>query len=140
MNKFGKKIIASAMVIMLGTYTLPIYAFANEEAVYTKLDAEGKNYKTIVTTKEEEIKQENTDKELPLETKITYTLDGKEISAKDLAGKSGKVSIKIEYKNKSAKEEYINGKYETMYTFYVDDLLVIQVGLRDEGAKFIAYK
>ena len=103
-NKFGKKIIASAMVIMLGAYTLPIYAFANEEMVYSKLDSEGKNYKTIVTTKEEEIKQENTDKELPLETKITYTLDGKEISAKDLAGKSGKVSIKIEYKNKSAKE------------------------------------
>jgi len=120
MNKFGKKIIASAMVIMLGAYTLPIYAFANEEAVYTKLDAEGKSYKTIVTTKEnEEINQEKSDKELPLETKITYTLDGKEISAKDLAGKSGKVSIKIEYKNKSAKEEYINGKYVTMYTPFV---------------------
>ncbi|MBO4293771.1 MAG: hypothetical protein J5881_05240 [Clostridia bacterium] len=119
-NKFCKKIIASAMVIMLGAYTLPIYAFANEEAVYTKLDAEGKSYKTIVTTKQnEEIKQEESNKELPLETKITYTLDGKEISAKDIAGKSGKVSIKIEYKNKSAKQEYINGKYETMYTPFV---------------------
>ena len=71
-NKFCKKIIASAMVIMLGAYTLPIYAFANEEAVYTKLDAEGKSYKTIVTTKQnEEIKQEESNKELPLETKIT---------------------------------------------------------------------
>lgn len=38
----------------------------------------------------------------------------------------------IEYK--------LNDKYEIMYIFYQDDLLVLQVGNRDEGAKFIAYK
>ncbi|MBR6690671.1 MAG: hypothetical protein IKL65_05010 [Bacilli bacterium] len=38
----------------------------------------------------------------------------------------------IEYK--------LEDKYETMYIFYVDDLLVLQVGLSDEGPKFIAYK
>ena len=119
-SKFIKKVIASIMVIMLGTYTLPIYAFANEESVYSKLDSEGKNYKTIVTTKNgEDVKQEESNKELPIETKITYTLDGKEILAKDLAGKSGKVCIKIEYTNKSFKQEYINGKYETMYTPFI---------------------
>ena len=119
-NKFIKKAISGIMVVMLGAYTLPIYAFSNEEVVYSKIDTQGKNYKTIVTTKEkDEIKQDNSNKELPLETKITYTLDGKEISAKDLAGKSGKVSIKIEYINKSSKQEYINGKYETMYTPFV---------------------
>ena len=32
-NKFCKKIIASAMVIMLGAYTLPIYAFANADNI-----------------------------------------------------------------------------------------------------------
>ena len=34
----------------------------------------------------------------------------------------------------------LDGKYEEMYVFYVDDLLVIQVGNSDEGPKFIAYK
>jgi hypothetical protein len=37
--------------------------------------------------------------------------------------------------------EYIlDGKHEIMYVFYVDNLLVIQVGNTDEGPKFIAYK
>lgn len=34
----------------------------------------------------------------------------------------------------------LDGKHEVMYIFYVDDLLVLQVGLSDEGPKFIAYK
>jgi hypothetical protein len=37
--------------------------------------------------------------------------------------------------------EYIlDGKEEIMYLYYLDDLLVIQVGLSDEGPKYIAYK
>ncbi|MGI6045851.1 MAG: hypothetical protein ACOYCA_03310 [Eggerthellaceae bacterium] len=42
------------------------------------------------------------DKALPVSMKITYTLDGKEISASDLAGKSGKVSIHYEFTNNSS--------------------------------------
>ena len=34
----------------------------------------------------------------------------------------------------------LDGKYEELYVFYVDDLLVIQVGSPDESPKFIAYK
>lgn len=34
----------------------------------------------------------------------------------------------------------LDGKYEELYVFYVDDLLVIQVGSPDELPKFIAYK
>lgn len=34
----------------------------------------------------------------------------------------------------------LDEKYQTMYIFYKDDLLIIQVGLSDEGPKFIAYK
>ena len=34
----------------------------------------------------------------------------------------------------------LNGKHEDLYVFYVGDLLVIQVGLSDEGPKFIAYE
>ena len=36
------------------------------------------------------------EKELPIEVKMTYTLDGKEISPEELSGKSGKLNIKIE--------------------------------------------
>ena len=38
----------------------------------------------------------------------------------------------IEYK--------LDGKYEIMYIFYKDNLLIIQVGNPDETTKFIAYK
>lgn len=55
-------------------------------------------------------------KELPIKCKITYTLDDKEISAEDLAGKSGKVKITIEYENEDAHEIYINGRKQTLYT------------------------
>ena len=34
----------------------------------------------------------------------------------------------------------LNGKYEELYVFYVDELLIIQVGSPDELPKFIAYK
>ena len=33
----------------------------------------------------------------------------------------------------------LDGKYEELYVFYVDDLLVIQVGSPDESPKYIAY-
>ena len=37
--------------------------------------------------------------------------------------------------------EYIlDGEYETLYVFYQEDLLVIQVGSPDESPKYIAYK
>lgn len=38
-------------------------------------------------------------KEAPVTEKITYYLDGKEIAAKELAGKSGKVKIRFDYTN-----------------------------------------
>ncbi len=34
----------------------------------------------------------------------------------------------------------LDGKYEELYVYYVDDLLVIQVGSPDESPKYIAYK
>ena len=60
--------------------------------------------------------QGTTDKELPIDMKMTYYLDGKEISPEDLAGKSGKVKIRIDYTNNSSRNAKINGKKETIYT------------------------
>ncbi len=60
-----------------------------------------------------------TNKELPVELNIKYELDGKEISAKDIVGKTGKVKIAIEFKNKDEHKVKVNGKEETMYTPFV---------------------
>lgn len=42
--------------------------------------------------------------------------------------------------SKSAVFFELHGKEDEMYIFYVDDLLVIQVGSPDESPKYIAYK
>ena len=119
-----KKVLKGAVsaIILLSTivYLSPVYALTNSETVYSKLDSNGDRYKTIVTTKEnEEVNQEDSEKDLPIETKVTYKLDGKDIDPEELAGKSGKVTIKIECENKSAKKVTINGREEIMYTPFV---------------------
>ncbi len=54
-------------------------------------------------------------KTLPVNIKIDYSLDGKSISAEKLAGKSGKVEIKITVENNLYKTEKINGKNVKIY-------------------------
>lgn len=63
--------------------------------------------------------QGKTDKELPIDLKIKYELDGKEISADKIAGKSGKVKVTIEFINKDKHEVNINGKNEILYTPFI---------------------
>lgn len=63
--------------------------------------------------------QGETTKELPIDTIIKYELDGKEVEAKDIVGKSGKVKITVEYKNKDIHTVKVNGKYVKMYTPFV---------------------
>ncbi len=63
--------------------------------------------------------QGESQKELPIECNVKYELNGKEISAKELAGKSGKVKITIKYTNKDEHIVNINGKNEKMYTPFV---------------------
>ena len=60
--------------------------------------------------------QGTTGKKLPVSVKLTYYLDGKEIQASDLAGKSGKVKIRIDYENTEKRTEEVNGKKEEIYT------------------------
>lgn len=51
----------------------------------------------------------------PITMKVTYFLDGKEISAKELAGKSGKVRIRFDYTNNAKKTITVNGKQQEAY-------------------------
>ena len=53
--------------------------------------------------------QGTSDKNLPVSMKVTYYLDGKEISPKKLVGKSGKVKIRYEYENQMCIRDRSNG-------------------------------
>lgn len=54
--------------------------------------------------------QGKSDEDLPVNATFTYYLDGEEIDPKDLVGKSGKVTIDIEYTNNTSAEITVDGK------------------------------
>lgn len=51
--------------------------------------------------------QGETKEDLPVSVKMTYFLEGKEIRPSELAGKSGKVKIRIDYENKTGDKEKV---------------------------------
>ncbi|MBR6420141.1 MAG: hypothetical protein IKS42_07395 [Oscillospiraceae bacterium] len=53
--------------------------------------------------------------ELPVDLRVSYQLDGKDISAEELAGKSGRVTIRFDYTNNKYETVEINGKQEKIY-------------------------
>ncbi len=60
-----------------------------------------------------------TDKELPVNFKITYYLDGKETTAEKIAGKKGQVKMVVTVNNESKQTVKVNGKDTTVYTPFV---------------------
>lgn len=58
-------------------------------------------------------------KELPVDLKVSYKLDGKAVSADEIAGKSGKATIRFDYVNKQYREVTIDGKTEKIYVPFV---------------------
>ena len=59
--------------------------------------------------------QGNIDKELPVSISVSYKLDGKSISPEELAGKSGRVTIRFDYKNNQYEMVDIDGRREKIY-------------------------
>lgn len=83
----------------LGTSITP----AKNETIYVITDAAGAPTKTFIGNV-----LDTAAPDLPLELKITYSLDGKEISAADLAHKSGHVKITFDYTStKTYQGQYI---------------------------------
>lgn len=70
-------------------------------------------------------------KALPVDLRLTYKLDGKEISAENIAGKSGKVTIRFDYKNNQYAEAVIDGKKEKINVPFV-----MLTGVLLDNAKF----
>lgn len=63
--------------------------------------------------------QGESQKELPIECKMKYELDGKEVKAEEILGKSGHVKITIQYRNKEEHLVNMNGQNQKMYTPFV---------------------
>ena len=59
--------------------------------------------------------QGNIEKELPVGLTVSYMLDGKKISVDDIAGKTGKVTIRFDYDNRQFETVKIDGKDEKIY-------------------------
>lgn len=60
--------------------------------------------------------QGHTDEALPIDVKVSYTLDGVSISPEDLAGKSGDVTIRFDYTNNSKQTVSVDDKEYDVYT------------------------
>ncbi|QAT50770.1 hypothetical protein EQM14_13895 [Caproiciproducens sp. NJN-50] len=52
----------------------------------------------------------------PLKISVSYSLNGKSVTPEEIAGKSGKVKIRIDVKNTDARTVSVNGKSLVMYT------------------------
>lgn len=75
--------------------------------------------------------QGTTNKELPVAVKVSYLLDGKSITSKELAGKSGKVTIRFDYTNNQYVMANINGNQEKIYVPFA-----MMTGLMLDNDKF----
>lgn len=59
--------------------------------------------------------QGTTDAELPVGLRVTYYLDGEEISPENLAGASGHVVIRFDYENRAVQKAVIGGEETDVY-------------------------
>lgn len=58
-------------------------------------------------------------KQLPVSVKLRYELDGQEMSAKDMEGKSGHLKLTISFTNNYSEEKNINGKSIVIHPSYL---------------------
>ncbi|MCI8550878.1 MAG: hypothetical protein HFI68_09895 [Lachnospiraceae bacterium] len=96
-----------------------------EETVYVIAEADGKPRKIIVSDwmkggdGEDTYTQENLEKELPVDMAVSYKLDGKAVAAKDMAGKSGKLTMRFDYTNNQYEDVEIEGEVKRIYVPFV---------------------
>lgn len=59
--------------------------------------------------------QGSIEEELPVSVAVSYTLDGRTVTPEELAGRSGRVTIRFDYTNNQYEMVSINGKQEKIY-------------------------
>lgn len=109
---------------------------AQEETLYILTGADGAPRKIISSgqlTNEDGsgLSEAEMEKELPIDLDITYQLNGKSITAGELAGKSGRVTVRFDYTNRQSRDVTIGGKKETVYVPFT-----VMTGMLLDNAKF----
>lgn len=109
---------------------------AQEETLYILTGADGAPRKVIssgqLTKKDGTVPSEaDLEKELPIGLDITYQLNGKTITAGELAGKSGRVTVRFDYTNQQSRDVTIDGKKETIYVPFT-----VMTGMLLDNKKF----
>ncbi|MCI8466082.1 MAG: hypothetical protein HFI63_09555 [Lachnospiraceae bacterium] len=96
-----------------------------EETVYVIAGADGTTQKIIVSdwmkaaNGEDTYTKESLEKELPVELAVTYKLDGKTMTAEEIAGKSGKLTMRFDYTNQAYEDVEIDGEVRRIYVPFV---------------------
>lgn len=74
--------------------------------------------------------------QLPVTVKVTYLLDGEEVTADEIAGKSGEVTIRYDFENHEEREAEIDGEKSTLHVpftvaagFLLDDDAISDVSI-----------
>ena len=90
------------------------------ETVYVLTNADGNADNLVVSsTKSEDLNYETDTTKLPISMNVTYTLDGKEVSAEEIKGATGHVVIRFNYTNNTSEKVNINGFDETIHVPFV---------------------
>ena len=85
-------------------------------AVYVLTGADGAVQKTIVPDgKSGGVTYPDAKSKLPVALKISYTLDGKSVTAQELAGKSGRVTLRFDYENEQYETVSVNGAQKKVH-------------------------
>ncbi len=125
----GRSITAAKSTNMTAVKDETVYVIANTDGSAKKIIVSNQFENTSLNTAESNVKGmsdvENvkgddcwlgtTEKNLPVEMRIKYTLDGKTVTANELAGKSGHVTIRFDYENKQYEMVNVGGKQEKIY-------------------------
>ncbi len=96
-----------------------------EETVYVIAGADGSAQRIIVSdwTKnengEDAYTRESLQKELPVDLAVSFLLDGKPVSAEELAGRSGRVTMRFDYVNRQYEDVEIGGETKRVYVPFV---------------------
>lgn len=100
----------------------------NDEVVYVFTDATGKTQKVMDSVW---IEKGNTgfidgdNANLPLDVSVSYKLDGKKVSEAELAGKSGHLVIRADFKDLQYEMRTVNGKEEKIYVPFIASLISV---------------
>lgn len=89
---------------------------SNSETVYVIANAKGEASQVIVDEPDSDaLNYHDNAENLPINVKVTYTLDGAEIEPSELVGKNGHIVIRFDYENLLKEKAVIEGFEEDLY-------------------------